>query len=92
MDTVVFDGDAKLNIAIDGNANLQMQGNPEFGIVTAVEKRTLPIYGGPVTITPGPEVITLSTTETIVEQDIVIEKIPNNYGLITWDGSTLTVS
>lgn len=90
--TVVIDGDVELNIVIDGNADLQLQGNPEFGIVTAIEQRTLPIYSGPVTITPGAETITLATTETIVEQDIVINKIPDNYGLITWNGSTLTVS
>ncbi len=32
------------------------------------------------------------TANKLVEQDIIINPIPSNYGLVTWDGSTLTVS
>ena len=49
-------------------------------------------YDGPTTITPGPEAQTLATAELVVPADIIIEPIPSNYGLITWDGATLTVS
>lgn len=51
-----------------------------------------PQYTGPTTITPGPEAQTLATAELMVPEDIIIEPIPNNYGLITWDGHTITVS
>ena len=49
-------------------------------------------YTGPTTVTPGPEAQTLNTAELMVAENIIIEPIPNNYGLITWDGHTITVS
>ena len=49
-------------------------------------------YDGPTAITPGPEAQTLATAQLVVPVDIIIEPIPSNYGLITWDGATLTVS
>ena len=41
---------------------------------------------------PTQETQTIHTAGLIVDSDITIEPIPNNYGLITWDGSALTVS
>ena len=54
--------------------------------------RPLPAYEGAVTVTPSTREQVLPTHGLTVEQDIHIMPIPNNYGLITWDGSTLTVS
>ena len=51
-----------------------------------------PDYEGAYEITPSAEVQTLSSTDTVTHRDIVINPIPSNYGLITWNGSTLTVS
>ena len=52
----------------------------------------LPEYEGAVHVVPSEEEQVLSTANKSVYDDIVIEAIPNNYGLITWDGSVLTVS
>ena len=49
-------------------------------------------YTGTTTVTPGPEAQVLPTQNYRLAEDIVINPIPNNYGLITWNGSTLTVS
>lgn len=49
-------------------------------------------YAGEYEVTPGAEAQTLSTAGCTLAQDITIAAIPNNYGLITWDGSTLMVS
>lgn len=51
-----------------------------------------PEYHGAVTVTPSADRQTLTTQDLYLTTDITIEPIPNNYGLITWDGSTLTVS
>ena len=51
-----------------------------------------PDYEGEYTITPSAEAQTLPSTDTVMHRDIVINPIPSNYGLITWNGSTLTVS
>lgn len=49
-------------------------------------------YMGSYEVTPSTEEQTLSTTDKVLTRDVVIKPIPNNYGLITWDGSVLTVS
>ena len=51
-----------------------------------------PDYEGEYTITPSAETQTLPSTDTVMHRDIVINPIPSNYGLITWNGTTLTVS
>ena len=49
-------------------------------------------YAGPMTITPTTSAQTIPIANRRVTQDIIVEAIPNNYGLISWDGSILTVS
>lgn len=51
-----------------------------------------PSYEGPYEVTPGAEAQTLETDALYMRGDIVINPIPSNYGLITWNGSTITVS
>lgn len=50
------------------------------------------VYAGPTDIYPSTQPQVLSTQGMVVGEDIIIEPIPSNYGLITWNGSTLTVS
>lgn len=49
-------------------------------------------YEGPYTVTPSSSEQTLLTQWKTMGDNVVIEPIPNNYGLITWNGSVLTVS
>lgn len=49
-------------------------------------------YGGDYAVTPSAETQTLPTEGTIMAADLVINPIPSNYGLITYDGSIITVS
>ena len=49
-------------------------------------------YTGEYTITPSAETQVLLTNNLRMTDDIKINPIPNNYGLITWDGATLMVS
>ena len=62
------------------------------GTITVGGSSDLPEYEGAYTITPGTEAQILDTAYKITTDQIVIEAIPNNYGLITWNGSYLTVS
>lgn len=50
------------------------------------------IYHGSTDITPTDSAQVLNTQGMVVGENIIIEPIPSNYGLITWNGSTLTVS
>ena len=49
-------------------------------------------YTGEYTVTPSTETQVLSTKNLRMTDDITVGAIPQNYGLITWNGSTLTVS
>ena len=49
-------------------------------------------YNGPYEVTPTNEEQILSTFGRSMAHDITIAPIPSNYGLITWNGTTLTVS
>ena len=60
-----------------------------FGEFTSIEHDT---YEGPYEVTPTLQTQTLATEELVMAHNVVINPIPSNYGLITWDGSTLTVS
>ena len=49
-------------------------------------------YPGPYTVTPTRSTQTLNTHGLTMAADVVVNPIPPNYGLITWDGAKLTVS
>lgn len=51
-----------------------------------------PAYEGETEITPSAETQVLQTNNFRMTDNITINPIPSNYGLITWDGSTITVS
>lgn len=50
------------------------------------------VYEGSYSITPTSETQTLQTEHLMMADNLTVNPIPSNYGLITWDGSTLTVS
>lgn len=64
----------------------------EFGEHLDVVTRDAPEYDGPYEFTPSAETQVVRTAGHYVDGDMVIGPIPPNYGLVTWDGSTLTVS
>lgn len=49
-------------------------------------------YSGEYTVTPSEQAQTLETGGHVLLSNITIEPIPSNYGLITWNGSVITVS
>ena len=51
-----------------------------------------PGYTGTYTVTPNRNTQRLSTAGKRLTEDVVVNPIPSNYGLITWNGSALTVS
>lgn len=79
---IVLDGELSLNIPMDG----------EVGTVTKVVEHDLPVYTGETNITPSTSEQVLNTADKVVTRNIVINPIPSNYGRITWNGATLTVS
>ncbi len=49
-------------------------------------------YTGEYEFTPTQQEQIIPIEGQVARHDIIINPIPSNYGLITWDGSTLTVS
>ena len=62
------------------------------GVLTIPEYVLPPAYTGPYEVTPSSETQTLETDSLYMAGNITINPVPSNYGLITWDGSTITVS
>ena len=49
-------------------------------------------YDGPYEVTPTQHTQTLATIGRKMADNVTINPIPSNYGLITWNGSVITVS
>lgn len=77
-------GSAALTVSDGGNAALEIGGS-----MYAVGP---PLYNGPLEVTPTQSTQVLATSGTRMDSDVTINPIPSNYGLITWNGSVLTVS
>lgn len=90
MDTVVLEGECSLFTLLDGDFNLSSVIEGEAGAF--IEVHTDVQYTGDYTITPTAQTQVLQTRDMVLYDNLTIEPIPNNYGLITWNGSALTVS
>ena len=51
-----------------------------------------PVYKGAYEVTPSFEKQTLETAYRVLTSNVVIAPIPSNYGKISYDGSTLTIT
>ena len=49
-------------------------------------------YNGDYTVTPTDQTQTLQTANKVMDYNVTVNPIPNNYGRITWTGSVITVS
>lgn len=78
---LVIDGDCSLDLIQDGSAVqiIQVRGG-------------YPVYSGPTVFIPGTQDQVVQAAGFVFNSDITFEKIPSNYGLITWNGAVLTVS
>jgi hypothetical protein len=74
-------------VAVSGDKPRQLAQVDQGGVAPPTDT-----YDGPYTITPGPTSQVLQTEGLFATGNITVGPVPNNYGLITWDGSVLTVS
>ena len=81
-DKIVLDGELSLNIPLDGTPDK----------VLKVTEYDLPVYDGITEVTPSNQAQVLQTSNKALTRNIVVNPIPSNYGLVTWDGSRLTIS
>lgn len=76
-------GDLSMNGQISSNGTLQASLSSDIRITQ---------YEGSYEITPNATEQTLSTAGKMLNLDLVIKAIPQNYGLITWNGAFITIS
>ena len=58
----------------------------------SIDKARDALYEGAYVVTPTQQTQTLPTDGRYLRSDITINPIPSNYGLITYNGSVITVS
>jgi len=78
--------DPTIPLAVQTGSRMAVKASPAIQIVDGDH------YQGAYAVTPSSEEQTLQTAGLVLDQDVTIAPIPQNYGLITWNGSTLTVS
>lgn len=76
------------NVAFGIQEAAQVNLNAEAS--TYIDRST--VYTGAYEWTPSNETQTIEIAGAKAVDNITIKPIPNNYGLVTWDGSTITVS
>jgi hypothetical protein len=82
--TVNTNETAVLNVT--GSESVGLEAEPSI----LIDRST--IYEGAMEWTPSAQAQTIEIANKKALDNIVINPIPNNYGLITWNGSILTVS
>lgn len=88
---MLLNGDMTLSICLDGNLQMSNLLNGELGTIQKYAP-SVDVYDGATDITPSEAVQTLNTANKLVNENIIVQPIPTNYGLITWNGRTITVS
>lgn len=83
------DGAQEYNLDIEQDESLNYILDSGVAIVNYIEGE---IYEGPYSVIPSLDPQILKTNGYILTKDITVGAIPSNYGLITWNGMTLTVS
>ena len=75
------------------SVSAQISARPEIvGQLTIPSAVGVDPYEGEYEVTPNRAAQVLTTSGKYLQKNIVVNPIPNNYGLITWNGTTLTVS
>lgn len=62
------------------------------GIISIPAVRDAERYEGEYTVTPSSELQTLNTAGLLLSNNITVEPIPSNYGLVEWNGSYISIS
>lgn len=75
-----------IKLTVNTNDTAVLKAEPHIVIDTTT------VYDGPTEFTPSGSTQTIEIADKKALENIVINPIPSNYGLITWNGSELTVS
>lgn len=74
------------------NASFTSDATFAAGFGEVIKIADVPVFGGPYEATPSNVAQIIPTSQMLMTENFTVNPIPSNYGLITWDGSVLTVS
>lgn len=80
-----------IRLKISNNPFLKVGDSGDSTLKTGVSYEIYPAYTGSYEITPTTQTQTIPINGKRATQNIVVNPIPSNYGLVTWNGSVLTV-
>ena len=86
---LTFDGELNINLQFDGDLAVVSTFDGEYGEFTELPHEA---YRGDYTITPGDTAVVMETAGLLMAQNVTINPIPSNYGLITWNGSVFPLT
>lgn len=89
MTQINYDGDYTV-MSLDGDLGIETDYSGEFGVFQKISDANA--YTGQTVVIPSQETQVLNTIGKVLGDNITVQPIPNNYGLITWNGSFITVS
>lgn len=85
-----------LNLTTEEEFNLALANGAESMSIGLTEGMIIisssDYYTGELMVTPSSEEQTLPTLGKVMPGNVTVGPVPSNYGLITWDGTVLTVS
>lgn len=88
---VLLDADMQISLTFDGDMDVSVtEIDGEFGEIQYVSSAE--VYPGETTVIPSQSRQVLMTSGYLMPSNVTVEPIPWYYGLITWNGSVLTVS
>ena len=84
-------------LKVSTNSPMPLSVSSSATVPMSIEKMRVKIidrqpYVGSYEVTPGAAAVVLPTSGLRMTDNITVNPIPSNYGLITWNGSVLTVS
>ena len=82
----VADNTCRLDMTVD-NSSTQY----DMSVITQIVTQIHPSYSGGYEFTPNDDTQIIATAGQILEQDIVINPVPNTYGHVAWNGRFISV-
>lgn len=64
----------------------------KLNVSAPIIAETVPSYEGEYRVTPQTNAVILETFGKRMLHNVIVDPIPSNYGLVTWNGRTLTIS
>ena len=82
-----------LQVSVEVSPPLEVAVSAPSPVMIGITREdAVPAFSGAYEVTPGDEAQTIPCAGLRMTSNITINPVPSNYGLIQWDGSTITVS